>query len=373
MRLHGIHRGTLYATDYRTVLFESGASAFNPVGRLPVPTGGRTGAEYRLRTTWPWKAVLERLVGTFPTVTLHRLTDDDLIATASRWLYSSHDAGRHWQLRRTLPRSSGPMGVLPSAVTTRDGVTYLGEYPLDDDGPPRILRSDDRGRTWTAHHTLDGVRHVHAVQCDPYTDDLWVTTGDADPECRIGRLSDGVFEAVGGGSQDWRAVELAFTPEAVLWGVDCRYAATNPIYRLDRDELGTDQPRPTRVNEVGASVYYAATLAVDDEQWVVFSTAAEPTTDSTGPASVQGEAGSVTVVAASSASAFTDWYELARFAKRRTPLDRVNPGKRLPVANAYAFLAADPDRGLFVNPINTAEADGTIRRWPRAAFEELTD
>ncbi len=79
------------------------------------------------------------------------------------------------------------MGVLPSTVCQTDEAVYLGEYPLDSAVTPRVLRSTDRGEIWSSVLQLDGVRHIHAVQFDPYTHEIWLATGDRDSECRIGR------------------------------------------------------------------------------------------------------------------------------------------------------------------------------------------
>lgn len=371
MRLHGIHDGRLYATDYREVWFERGDARFETVGRLPGPRAVPGGTGYRVRASRWWKPAIESVVGAFPTTTLHRLTDSDLLATVGPLVFTSHDAGRHWQLRRRLPPSSGPMGVLPTGVCYHDGTLLLGEYPLAEEAVPRVLRSDDSGRTWTTALTLEGVRHIHAVQVDPYTGDYWITTGDADEACSIGRLRDGELEVVGGGSQHWRTVELAFTPSAVLWGVDCVYAPTNPIYKLDRDDLARGRAAPTRVYEASDSVFYAATLPVGDDRWVVFSTAAEAAQDSTAPTAANAGTGTVSVIASASSTGFAEWFELARYARRPCPADRINPGGRVPVASAYAFVAADPQRGLFVNPYNTAADGGSIVRYPVDDFEQL--
>ena len=381
MRLCGLHDGRGYGCEAGAVLaLRDGApltgptarlrgcsgtvvpaDAFERVGTLPAspdPTTKRRLLTGRLRP------VSRRLVGDVPTATVHRLTDTDWLATVGRHLYTAHDDARVWRHRGTLAPSSGPSGVLPSAVCRHDGVVYLGEYPLGDD-KPRILRSPDEGRTWETALELPGVRHVHAVQSDPFGDDVWLTTGDADAECHVGRLDrtgDGVtFEPVGGGSQAWRAVELAFTPDAVLWGVDCGYAESNRLYRLDRGELtrsGTD-PAPTPVGATPNSVYYAASLPVDGDHVVAFATAVETGRDRTNPDRETTGDDLARVVVASAQSGFTDWSVLAAFRRQPRPADRV---PRLPSANAYVYLGADADAGLFVNPFNTTVESGRLLR-----------
>lgn len=259
------------------------------------------------------------------------------------------------------------MGILPSGVTTANGMTYLGEYPLDPDVTPRILGSPDEGRTWSTHATLPDVRHVHAVTRDPYTDEVWVTTGDTDAESRIGRLQDGTFRPVGQGSQRWRAVDLAFTPSAILWGMDCHYADETHIFKLARTAVEDSDPEPEPMFSVPGSIYYGVAFDVDGERWVAFTTAMEVGTDSTKPGSGSSTTDRGVVVASSSASDFTEWIEVDSFERRR----RVNeylPLDPLP-ANGYVFLTWDPDLGLLINPFNTKSTHGTVRQIPPSRFE----
>ena len=356
MRLQGVSDGTLYALDGRTLLAGSDPESLSPRSRLPTPERGWDRRRL-LHADGAVRRALTWLIGDFATATVHPLGGDDLLATTGRRLLSSHDGGRSWQRRRTLPASSPPFGVLPSAVCHHEGTTYLGEYPLDTDATPKLLRSPDRGRTWSAIELSD-VRHVHGVQADPYGGDVWVTTGDADPACRIGRIRGDRVEPIGGGSQRWRAVELAFTPSAVLWGMDCVYADRNHVFRLGRDALAAGEPIPTRVHSVDAPVFFSATLSSDGTTWVAFSTAAEPGRDSTAPDRAAVGDSRASVVAAAAESNFEEWTRLASYPRYRSPADRL-PVDGLPAANAYAFLASTDDR-LYVNPFNTARDAGRI-------------
>ncbi|RQG90183.1 glycosyl hydrolase [Natrarchaeobius halalkaliphilus] len=374
MKLQTIHDGRILATQGRSIHLEPDGTGDiggrEPKrGRLPAPSSAGIG--YRLKTTRPARSAVTAITGRFPAVNVWSIDDATLLASADRWLFRSADGGRHWSVVETLPASSAPMGVLPSAVCTADGTTYVGEYPLDGRTTPRILASED-GDTWSTAAELEDVRHVHGVQADPYADELWVTTGDADSECTIGRLRDGGVEPVGGGDQSWRAVELAFTSDAVLWGVDSVYAEHKAIRKLPREHVDDPDPTPETVHRVSSSVYYAETITVDGEQWVCFSTAKEAGADSTGPETQTVHSDRTSVVAASSASGFTDWHELVSYDRRTALADRLNPRQLVPRANAYVFLAGDPDRGLFVNPYNTDRDDGRIRLIPMRAFAELS-
>lgn len=364
MRLQGVADDAVFATDYRRVLvgqWQDDRVVFERVGRLPAPSRGPSSLGFHLKTTRGWKSTVERVTGRFPSVNLHPLGGDHLLATTGSYLLTSHDGGESWTERHRLPDASGPMGVLPTAVCVHDGLVYLGEYPLDNETVPKVLRSADDGRTWHTHLELPEIRHVHAIQPDPYTGDLWLTAGDTDEQSRIARVTDDGLDVVGTGSQRWRAVDVAFTPDAVLWGVDSAYAESNPILRLDRDEIGSADPTPKELVDAGNSVFYAESLTFDGEQWLAFTTACEVGTDSTAPDASVGDAGQARLLAASASTDFEEWHEIAAYDRRTSLSDRLAglPAPSLPRAAAYVFVAAH-DEGLLVNPWNTATEDGSL-------------
>ncbi|MWG33206.1 glycosyl hydrolase [Halomarina oriensis] len=390
MRLHGIHDGRLYASTARTLYTEQRTNGSDGVGRfvadgdLPNP---RLAGWFRreLFTGSPWR-LLSRLVGRFPTTNVWR-DDAVTLATLNRWLVASHDGERTWTPVYELPRSSGPMGVLPTACCRDGDRLLLGEYPLGADTAHLLVSTDD-GRSWRRLLAVDGVRHVHSVLRDPYTDDVWVTTGDRDSESRLCLLRDGEkgsetasegsddagddehdgpwLDVVGTGSQRWRAVDLAFTEDAVLWGMDCLYADENRIQRLDRETLAEREPGERldedaieTVGVASGSVFYAETWDHDGEQYVALVTATETGTDSTadGDRAVN-RTGTADVLVSSSASGFERWETLASYQKKPALADSL-PG--VESASGYVYVAAD-ERGLFVNPFNTAEDDGKVLR-----------
>lgn len=393
MKLQGVRDGRVYATRGRTVYVdETGtASSFERRGELPAPRsqdGARVGPVFeRVVRTQPWKDVLGSVVGRYATTNVWPVGDDVLVATVGRWVSVSQDAGATWTVTHDLPASSGPAGVLPTGLCVQRGTLYLGEYLLDDAATPRVMASHDEGRTWEPVLELPGVRHVHGVHADPYTDDVWVTTGDTDVECRIGRLTVPLatddrpvagVEIVGGGSQHWRAVSLVFTPDAILWGVDCPYLDRKDIYQLDRDAIDDRAARtadadsaPERLHAVPNSVYYGTYVTVDGTDWAVFSTAAEVGPDSTAPDREHAGTNVATVVVSPATTGYRTWYVLDAFRRRRCPTDLVGLHDRLPRANAYVYLAAAPDGGILVNPYNATPNDGDILARPADHFRRL--
>ena len=81
------------------------------------------------------------------------------------------------------------------------------------------------------------VRHIHFIKYDPYEKCLWLGTGDADIECYLMRSFDNgdTWETVGTGSQDWRAIGVCFTKDALIWGTDAGSVPDqNHIVCMDR-------------------------------------------------------------------------------------------------------------------------------------------
>lgn len=376
MKLQDYANGRVFASDGRVVYAGVDPGSLEPLGRVPVSQTGLDGLRVSLMTDRPGKSVLEAIVGRFPTANV-RAVDDRLVATVGREIFHSSDGGRTWRRSRSLPPSSVRMGVLPSAIAVVDGDVYLGEYPLATDARPRLVRSRDGGRSWETVREFPDVRHVHAVQNDPYDDAVWLTTGDVDEACRFYRYlpADDEIRLVGGGSQDWRAVELALTPDAVLWGMDCVYADRNLLYKLPRDALGQGTPTPEAVGELDASVYYATTLHAGGTHWAVFSTAVEVGGDSTAPDTEARSSSDdrAVVVASPAASGFTEWYRVASYRRGRCLSDVYNPAGVAPVANAYVFLLSSPDASLLLNPYNTRRHDGEIRTVPASELIARSD
>lgn len=352
LRLHAIRDGEVYATRGRTVYRGAIGGSLSRCGRVPAPP--RADPVTAIIARYPVTQGLSKLVGRFATLTLRPIDDRTLLATSWGWVYRSSDGGRNWHRCLQLAASSPPFGVLPSAICAHDGRVFLGEYPGDGSEPAHLYRSDDGGRTWTAER-LDEVRHIHSVTVDPYDESIWLTTGDRDVECRLIRRHDGDMEVIGGGSQDWRAVEPTFTRDGVLWGVDCAYRRQNQVYLLPRSSFGDGRPRA--VHTTDSSVYYAASATIDGDQWVAFSTAAEAGTDSTAPGR-QTRSGPAAVIAACESDGFSSWTELLRLDRRRSIADYLRlPG--VPTANAYIFLETDGG-SIIANPFNTTACDGSL-------------
>ena len=144
------------------------------------------------------------------------------------------------------------------AVTAR-GI-YLGEYGRN---PQRrsvpIYRSRDGGRSWDVAYEFaaGSIRHVHGVFPDPYSDRLWIPTGDAAGECCLVSADYDFTDVVryGDGSQAWRAVTLFFAPDRIVWGMDSE-RETSHLQIFDRRTAAL-----TRGRAFPGPVWYGKRLA----------------------------------------------------------------------------------------------------------------
>ena len=146
---------------------------------------------------------------------------------------------------------------------------YYGEYIRSRNKPPiNLLKSTPPFKKWKVVKTFDNVRHIHGVFNDPYTNTLWITTGDDDSESRIIRLNETNYDVIEsiGGSQMYRAVTLLFTKDYIYYGTDTPLER-NYIYRIDRKTMETE-----KLVEVGGPVFFGTIVNHN----LYFSTACEP-------------------------------------------------------------------------------------------------
>jgi hypothetical protein len=130
-------------------------------------------------------------------------------------------------------------GTRPLHITAvPGGAVYWGEY-FDNASRDEvhIYASSDGGLTWSVAYTFPkgAIRHVHNIIHDPWSDCLWILTGDYADECRILRAACDFsqVEVVLRGKQQARAVAAIPTEDALYFSSDTPLEQ-NFIYRLDR-------------------------------------------------------------------------------------------------------------------------------------------
>ncbi len=223
-RIHYLTRNALYASYKNHILisYDRGATwQKNFSFKLPLLS--------KLKST---HEILRRLFR----MHIHHLievTDSVVLAVAFGGIYSIN-------IKRHAIRSKFPIpGSRPLVVCkTKDGALYFGQYKNNKTRKPiHIFASFDNGLTWQSIYTFKNVRHVHGVFEDPYSGDLWVTTGDLDHESAIWISKDRfkTMKKIFQGSQQVRAVTLLFTKDHVYFGSDSP-VEENHIYRFNRTD-----------------------------------------------------------------------------------------------------------------------------------------
>jgi len=170
------------------------------------------------------------------------LPDGAFLVVARKRVFRIEPRSGECRLVFRFPRGNKP--AHRGVCVTGDGHVFMGEYVMNMDRtqPIALYRSMDHGNTFSPVLTFvpGEIRHIHFVQWDPVESALWMGTGDADPECRLYKSTDhgDTWDLIGGGSQLWRAVCVAFRPEALYWGTDAGSDSgrhPNYIVRLDRN------------------------------------------------------------------------------------------------------------------------------------------
>ena len=128
--------------------------------------------------------------------------------------------------------------VLYNAIAVTARGVYFGEYGANGDrSAVPVWCSRDGGRAWSIVHEFPkgSIKHVHGVYADPYSDLLWIPTGDFENECFLYSVDEEFsrLQAFGDGSQEWRPVSLLFERNKILWGMDSQLE-TSYLQEFDR-------------------------------------------------------------------------------------------------------------------------------------------
>jgi hypothetical protein len=239
-------------------------NSFYRVSRVPVPIG----KSYALGSR-----TIRHILNKHEAIELLIVNENTLIVFAGGYVFQSTNNGETFlEVDKIANYGFGVgRGVLPQGYTTDgNGNIYWGEYWRNETRSPiRLMKSSDGGISWSPTKVFKKgeIRHIHAVQYDPFFDAIWVTTGDLDDECNIMYSIDRgrSFTQVGSGSQKWRAVSLMFGKEKVYWGMD-GYTEEKPfqIWSWDRETTKTES-----VSKINSYAFYSTTL---DDGTLVLST-----------------------------------------------------------------------------------------------------
>lgn len=245
--------------------------------------------------------------------------DDLLYKTINRKLYVSHNAGADWKQVYKLPITSifdfvadqahlairllrkgyhhldllvgEQIGILydkKAAIITDKNVVYgkdikgsrplsfkaingefiFGEYRSNPERSSIGVYAFNNSKALYKKLEISGIRHVHGIYKDPYTNRVWITSGDFFEEACIynADLELKNIHKVISGSQQTRAIKLLFTQDFIYYGTDTP-DEQNFIYRFSRDDYHLE-----KLASVGSSVFHGYQLS----NWLFFSTAVEP-------------------------------------------------------------------------------------------------
>lgn len=116
--------------------------------------------------------------------------------------------------------------VLHRGIAVGDRSILFGEYGANPDRHAvPVWRSTDDGRSWEIifEFPAGSIKHIHGVYSDPYSDSVWIPTGDFSGECYVFECRDHEFRDIvkhGDGEQRWRPVSMFFDLNRIVWAMD---------------------------------------------------------------------------------------------------------------------------------------------------------
>lgn len=165
-----------------------------------------------------------------------------ICAFSSGRMWNSNNFGKKFQMTMKLPYFgiSIGRGIMSTGLFQLNNEEFLfGEYFNNPERTRvKIYKYITKEMRWENVYQFSPglIRHIHAIQRDPYTGKLWICTGDEDKEPMIGWSEDcfKTITPIGQGSQKWRACQLVFTEQSVFWGTDTGSSDFGGVYRWDK-------------------------------------------------------------------------------------------------------------------------------------------
>lgn len=165
---------------------------------------------------------------------LYHFKNDVWMCIARKAIFKYNPASNLFEKCCDIEKGSRPMCLCQA----NDGTIYYGEYCYNPARHPmRIFQSKDNGNSWSVAYIFGegDVNHIHGIFQDPYSDKVWVATGDDDEACILGYTEDGfkTFEREFEGKQQYRVCSPLFTEKEIIFATDSQYAQ-NVIRSIDR-------------------------------------------------------------------------------------------------------------------------------------------
>lgn len=265
MTVHWVDDEEIWASsNYTLYRSKGGGITFNKMVDLEVPSLMRWLGKFRLTTRALRLGIRS----------LRKLSSETILVVAGRRLFRLKDGKP--EVVYSFRKGVGPLRE--GWCEDNKGNCYLAEYFLNNkrDTAADLLKSTDDGRSWRAIRSLHDIRHIHCVQYDPFSQRIWMGTGDRDEESSISFSEDGgeSWTVIGSGDQMFRAVSLLFTEDYIYWGTDVP-TRQNYIYRYSRKSGEIE-----KLAAVDGTVHYSAILGNGVK---LFATVAEGNSEGKNP------------------------------------------------------------------------------------------
>ena len=166
---------------------------------------------------------------------LYRFNSDVWMCIGRKAIFKLDIKTKKFEKCYVIEKGTRPLNLCQA----NDGTIYFGEYCYNPDMDEiRIFQSKDNGTTWSVAYTFEkgAINHIHGIFQDPYTDKIWVATGDIDKASILGYTQDGfkTFISKYRGSQQCRVCMPLFTKEKIFFATDSQYEQ-NYIRCIDRN------------------------------------------------------------------------------------------------------------------------------------------
>lgn len=202
----------------------------------------------------------------------------------------STDDGATWTQVHTT-RSVPILGSQSMCEDPTTGDLYYGEYGSAAE-TSNLYRSQDDGQSWQVLHEFptaagdpDRVRHIHAVQWDPFAQRVVICVGDSTPATGLYRVTaagDGVEPVLlnrdlpGEYFDGPRSIGIMPFQDHIAWASD----STNQpyLFRMHRSQIGAASPVVERVYRTNSTSWWSVRAADDGSRWVFSSSQEAPTT-----------------------------------------------------------------------------------------------
>jgi len=165
------------------------------------------------------------------------------------------------------------LGGLKSAFAydKKNNYIYAGEYSVNEHNNTHSVyrgKANETGiENWSEVLTFDSriqdtiktVRHIHVVAVDPYTSNVWISTGDTNRESRLYYSQDQgkSFKLFAIGSQYYRSLSIWFTKDYMYWNTDSA-SVKQVISRVKRTDISKGILTPklsSGETKIGVSYY----------------------------------------------------------------------------------------------------------------------